>query len=96
MTGSRMLNRLFGALAVALAIAVTGAVSAAEKEKTGPAQVAAGAKAWVDNCGRCHNMRSPGEFNDYEWSLIVDHMRVRANLPGDVARDIKAFLRSAN
>ncbi|MBT5040002.1 MAG: cytochrome c [Rhodospirillaceae bacterium] len=91
-----MLNRLIVAFAIALVIGFIGPASAGEKEETSPAQVAAGAKSWADNCARCHNMRSPSEFNDYEWNVIVDHMRVRANLPGDVARNIKAFLEKAN
>ena len=41
-------------------------------------------------------MRSPKDFVDYEWDVIVNHMLVRANLPGDVARDIKAFLQATN
>lgn len=62
---------------------------------TDTAAVARGAKAWANNCGRCHNLRSPSELNAELWHVSVQHMRVRANLPGSVADDIKAFLISS-
>lgn len=55
-----------------------------------------GAKLWVDNCGRCHNMRDPKEFNDDQWRVITMHMRVRAGFTGQDTRDMRAFLQSAN
>ena len=55
-------------------------------------QIGRGAEAWVDTCARCHNMRSPTELSPEDWDMTVNHMRVRANIPGDVAEDIKAFL----
>lgn len=64
--------------------------------KPDPAQLARGAKAWAANCGRCHNIRAPNELTDEEWDVSVTHMRVRANIPGNVAEDIKAFLKASN
>jgi cytochrome c1 len=55
-----------------------------------------GAKAWSDNCARCHNMREPKEFRDAQWRVTVAHMRVRAGLTGQEARDILTFLQSSN
>lgn len=55
-----------------------------------------GAQAWVDNCMRCHNLRPPQERSDREWTLIVHHMRVRANLTAQEHRLILEFLQSAN
>ncbi len=55
-----------------------------------------GAKEWANNCSRCHNMRDPKEFRDDSWKQIVTHMRVRAGLTGQQARDILAFLQSSN
>ena len=60
------------------------------------ADVTAGAKAWAGNCSRCHNMRGPQEFQDQYWRVIVSHMRVRAGLTGQEARDILAFLQASN
>lgn len=60
------------------------------------AAVSHGARAWADNCGGCHNLRSPQDLADAQASVAVAHMRVRAKLPGDMARDILAFLQASN
>lgn len=60
------------------------------------AQSARGAMAWSEQCGRCHNIRSPNEFTDDIWDVSVNHMHIRANIPADVIGDIKAFLKSNN
>lgn len=69
---------------------------ASRKAAPDPMQFARGAKAWADNCGRCHNIRDPKEFSDKSWNVIVKHMRVRANISGDTADDIAAFLKASN
>ncbi|WP_417461207.1 cytochrome c [Kordiimonas sp.] len=85
---------LFAALASAVGV---GAVFAdTSPAKPDPMQFARGAKAWAANCARCHNMKSAQDNSDEEWHVDVTHMRVRANIPGDVARDIKAFLQASN
>lgn len=67
-----------------------------EKKSPDPAQLARGAKAWADTCSRCHNLRAPDELDDKAWAISVTHMRIRANIPGQLARDIEAFLKSSN
>ena len=61
-----------------------------------PLQVSRGAQAWANNCARCHNMRDPKELRDDQWRAAVGHMRVRAGLTGQEARDILAFLQGSN
>ncbi len=73
-----------------------GGSAKAQTKKPDPMQVVRGAKAWKNNCGRCHNLRSPKELTDEEWDVSVAHMRVRANLTGQDAEDIKAFLKASN
>lgn len=65
-----------------------------DSSKTGDAN--RGAKEWANNCSRCHNFRDPKEFRDDLWAPVVQHMRVRAGLTGQQARDIIAFLQSSN
>ncbi len=72
------------------------AAYSAHNDKPDPAQIARGAKSWSQQCGRCHNLRSPSELTDQEWIVSTTHMRVRGNIPGNVVRDIQAFLRSSN
>ena len=55
-----------------------------------------GAQAWVENCGRCHNVRDPREFRDDLWRPIVYHMRIRGGLTGQETRDILKFLQESN
>ena len=97
-----------GLLLGVAAVFVTAAVVAQEDTAQAPPpqadgrydfsadQVGRGAQAWADNCGRCHNIRSPGELTPELWDVSVTHMRVRANIPGDVAEDIRAFLMSSS
>ena len=85
-------------LVFALAAGLTGEISFgnAAEQNPDPAQIARGAKAWASTCGTCHNIRSPGDLTDGEWKLTVAHMRVVANIPGDTAEDIRAFLQASN
>ena len=55
-----------------------------------------GAQLWAQNCGHCHNIRSPNSYSDAQWDVVVLHMRVRANLTADEHKQILAFLRSAH
>ncbi len=58
--------------------------------------LARGAEVYGATCGRCHNPRSPVERSDREWTVIVNHMRTRAGLPGGASRDVLAFLQATN
>jgi hypothetical protein len=55
-----------------------------------------GAQLWGENCARCHNAPSPGEFNNDNWEIVGLHMRVRANLIQPDIDKIVGFLKSAN
>ena len=57
---------------------------------------AKGAKTWSETCARCHNMRDPKDLRDDQWVTTVFHMRVRAGLTGQQARDILTFLQESN
>ncbi len=97
MTNKHQKKRTFiCALAAASMFVALPTFAADDDAKTDPAQLARGAKAWSDNCGRCHNLRAPKELTDEEWDVSVTHMRVRANLPGDLADDIIEFLKASN
>jgi len=94
-----MIGKLQASVTVGAIVAIltTGAVPAvAQNGKPDPAQIARGATAWANNCGRCHNLRDPKEFSDKNWDVIVTHMRIVGPLPGATARDIRTFLQSSN
>ncbi len=54
------------------------------------------AQLWAENCNRCHNARSPDSYNDAEWTTVMLHMQIRANLTGEDARAILEFLKASN
>lgn len=65
-------------------------------EESRPGTFAEGSKTWVENCARCHNIRSPSDLRDDQWVTSVFHMRIRAGLTGQETRDVLAFLQGAN
>lgn len=81
---------------IALVALLAGALAAAAEPQPDPAAFARGARAWAEQCARCHNMRDPRELRDDQWRAVVTHMRVRAGLTGDQARDILRFLQESN
>lgn len=87
---------LAAALLTSVSFGITVEAAQAQDVKKDPMQMARGAKAWAQTCSRCHNMRAPKELTDQEWEVSATHMRVRANLPGDLVRDIIAFLQASN
>lgn len=71
-------------------------VSPTTPRASAPKAKKAGAQIWAENCARCHNMREPASFSDREWSVIMHHMRVRANLTVEEYESIREFLKAAN
>lgn len=84
------------AAAALFAASITG--MAQDKEQAAPTagNYTRGVQRWADTCAHCHNMRDPKEFRDDQWHVIVTHMRVRAGLTGQDARDILEFLQKSN
>ncbi len=93
-------NSFFGkTILIVAAIAASGLLqplARAADQKPDSAAFARGAKAWANNCSRCHNMRDPKDLTDVQWRPVVAHMRVRAGLTGQEARDILLFLQRSN
>lgn len=93
-----MLGRLLFPL---MALTIAGAASPARAAPAGdgeldPLVFARGAKAWVETCGRCHNIRDAADLRDDQWRASVAHMRVRAHLTEQETRDIVRFLQGRN
>ena len=61
-----------------------------------PPAGSAGPQLWAQNCGHCHNLRSPSSYSDAKWDVAALHMRVRAKLTADEYRNILVFLKSAH
>lgn len=100
MKKTKIIRLTLGPVAMAAAWTLSPALATAADPEPDTAtlarQFAQGAKSWSDNCGQCHNVRDPKELRDDQWRAAVAHMRVRANLTGEEARDILAFLQQSN
>lgn len=92
-----LMQRIILAALMAIALGFAASAEAAEGvKKPDPMQFARGAKAWAENCNRCHNVREPKELSDWEWEVTMSHMAKLGNIPQNVARDIEAFLKGSN
>ncbi len=59
---------------------------------TEKAQKLSGEDLYAINCNRCHSERYPREWTPSQWKTLILHMRVRANLPADQAREILKYM----
>jgi hypothetical protein len=55
-----------------------------------------GIQLWGENCIRCHNAPSSGEYSSTQWETIGMHMKLRANLTDDETNKIVLFLKGSN
>ncbi len=93
--------QIFAAALVAISLGVGVLLTerpavAADTVEPDPMQFGRGAQTWANNCARCHNMRAPNELRDDQWRAAIAHMRVRAGLTGQEARDVLVFLQGSN
>jgi mono/diheme cytochrome c family protein len=51
-----------------------------------------GQQLYAINCNRCHSERYPTEWTPAHWRTVMMHMRVRANLPAEQAKEILKYL----
>lgn len=82
-------------IGLVLLLVQPGITSAADLQQDSTSLIR-GANSWAQNCARCHNMRDTRELSDAQWRVSVTHMRVRAGLTGQEARDIILFLQESN
>ena len=63
-----------------------------KKAEKKPQQKLSGAELYAIHCNRCHPERYATERTEAQWKTILLHMRTRANLPAEQAREILKFL----
>jgi mono/diheme cytochrome c family protein len=61
-------------------------VASAKQEKL------TGQQLYAINCNRCHSERYPTEWTAAHWRTLLTHMRVRANIPAEQAKEILKYL----
>ncbi len=93
----KKISLLFGLIIMILSIMLGDYAHAQgeDKEEMQESELS-GADLWSQNCSRCHNIRSPQEFNDAQWEIIVSHMRIIGGIPAAQARAITKFLQETN
>ena len=74
--------------------AKTAPAQASAAAPTSTAEPKSGEAIWAEQCSRCHNLRSPSQYNDAQWDVAMMHMRVRAKLTADDYRAILKVLKS--
>jgi cytochrome c5 len=55
-------------------------------------QKLSGQDLYTINCNRCHAQRYPREWTPSQWKTLIMHMRIRANIPADQAREILKYM----
>ena len=89
------------AAAILVVVAAGGSTTANGEGNSAPtvdeakAPTKGGAQLWAENCARCHNYRSPTSYSNAQWEVVMQHMRVRANLTAEEYTKILDFLKSA-
>lgn len=63
-----------------------------KKAEAIPMKKLSGVELYAMHCNRCHPERYPDELTGQQWSTIMAHMRVRANLPAAQARLVLKYL----
>lgn len=76
---------------LAIATILAGCAGASPPEST--SEVARGTRVWSATCSRCHERRPARQFTPDQWSVIVKHMRTRADLTKSEAEAVAAYLR---
>ncbi len=92
----KLTNRVIATLLPAVLLSLAGIATVAHAAEKPAGDVGRGAKAWADNCTRCHNVRDPQELRDDQWKTSIYHMRIRAGLTGQETRDIITFMQNSN
>ena len=78
----------------ALPLACLGLFAGCASPEAASASAPTGQRLWTQNCARCHNSRSPSDYNNVQWDVAMLHMRIRANLTAEEHRKIQRFLQS--
>jgi cytochrome c5 len=84
-----------GACAMLAPLVYAGGDSKSSKTTTtagGGQEGLSGQELYAIHCNRCHSERYPTEWTAAHWRTIMTHMRVRANLPAEQAKEILKYL----
>jgi hypothetical protein len=86
----------FGFAACSTAKQAGGTANDSTADRNNATKGPTGVQLWSQNCGHCHNVRSPDSYSATQWEVAMLHMRIRANLTAQEHKAILEFLQSAN
>ena len=69
-------------------------VSVVSKPLVSEATILAGHQLFDQNCGKCHRLFAPTEFNKKRWVRIIDEMAPKARLSTEDKSKVLAFVLS--
>jgi mono/diheme cytochrome c family protein len=55
-------------------------------------QLVQGRQLYVDNCGKCHGLHKPSEYDAAGWNKVMDKMQPKANINNDQRSLVMAYL----
>jgi hypothetical protein len=79
-------------LAALLPVQADDSTNAPAATPPAPKKKISGVELYAIHCNRCHPERYPVEFNESQWKTIMLHMKVRANIPAEQAKEIMKYL----
>ena len=68
--------------------------STVSKSVVSEATIVAGHQLFDQNCGKCHRLFAPTEFNEKRWVRIIDEMAPKARLSTEDKSKVLAFVLS--
>src|SRR5450631_4755493 len=95
LSGTGLVVAAAGTCAMFSSLVYAGGDSKSSKTTTSSSseqQKLTGQQLYAIHCNRCHSERYPTEWTSAHWRTLMTHMRVRANLPADQARQILKYL----
>ena len=95
LSGTGFVVAAAGACAMFAPLVCAGGDSKSSKTATSSSseqQKLTGQQLYAIHCNRCHSERYPTEWTPAHWRTLMTHMRVRANLPADQAKEILKYL----
>jgi hypothetical protein len=89
-------NKALPIIHFVLSLLLAGCADTAPQQTADSEAKTARASLWRTTCSRCHNLHPPDFYKDYEWDVVLHHMRVRAHLTPQEEKAILDFLKAGN
>lgn len=86
------MKTIHAVMAAAILLVAAGCATMGSGDGMQQMNTASAAELWRATCSHCHNLRGAQEYTAEQWSVIVSHMRTRADISKSDAERIAAYL----